>query len=225
MKRVKTFYHYFMFLVPFSLSIQIKETVANVLTKDLVTRIPVQKTGKSEKCCNENNLFTCESVTVDSEMLGQDDITILGIRFTFSNRIEPHGFVYKTGAGDEAVITYSEASGNMFGSVKTTSGKSYAIERCHGGHVVKEYDVSSFGGDIGQKYTLELNNIKIGNSTGVESPEGVENVSRKAGYDSNDMTTLVDYSIMLYYTPEVQDNVADLDGFFYQVLAETNQGG
>ena len=91
--------------------------------------------------------------------------------------------------------------------------------------MVKEYDVSSFGGDIGQKYTLEKNYIKIVNSTGVESPEGVANISRMAGYDSNDKTTQVDYSIMLYYTPEVQDNVADLDGFFYQVLAETNQGG
>ena len=29
---------------------------------------------------------------------------------------------------------------------------------------------------------------------------------------------------MLYYTPEVQANVADLDGFFDQVLSETNQG-
>ena len=35
---------------------------------------------------------------------------------------------------------------------------------------------------------------------------------------------MVNYSIMLYYTPEVQANVADLDGFFDQVLAETNQG-
>ena len=136
--------------------IQIKgtATVSYVLDKDLVTRIPVQKNVKPVKCCNENNLFTCESVTVDPEMLGQDDLTILGIRFTFSNLIEPHGFVYKTAAGDEAVITYSKASGNMFGSIKTTDGKSFAIERCHGGHVVKEYDVTSFG-DIGQKYTLE----------------------------------------------------------------------
>ena len=40
----------------------------------------------------------------------------------------------------------------------------------------------------------------------------------------SDNTTIVNYSIMLYYTPEVQANVADLDGFFDQVLAETNQG-
>ena len=43
-------------------------------------------------------------------------------------------------------------------------------------------------------------------------------------YDLNDNTTVVTYSIMLYYTPEVWDNVPDLDGFFDQVLAETNQG-
>ena len=164
-----------LFLPPLTLS-------AQLYVEDLVTRIPMPKIAEPESCCNEDNLLTCESVNVDPAMLmnSQDDLTILGIRFTFSNHIEPHGFVYKTRAGDEAVITYREASGNMFGSVKTTSGKSYAIERCHGGHVVKEYDVSSFGGDIGQKYTLELNNIKIGNSTGVESPEGVKDVSRKA---------------------------------------------
>ena len=45
-----------------------------------------------------------------------------------------------------------------------------------------------------------------------------------SGYNSNDRSTLVEYSIMFYYTPEVQANVADLDGFFDQVLAETNQG-
>ena len=46
----------------------------------------------------------------------------------------------------------------------------------------------------------------------------------RLAYDSTDNTTVVNYSIMLYYTPEVQANVADLDGFFDQVLAETNQG-
>ena len=56
------------------------------------------------------------------------------------------------------------------------------------------------------------------------SPEDVVNAGRRVTYDSSDNTTVVNYSIMLYYTPEVQANVADLDGFFDQVLAETNQG-
>ena len=69
-----------------------------------------------------------------------------------------------------------------------------------------------------------LSNIE--NLIGIESPADLANVSRSSRmrYNSNDKSTLVNYSIMLYYTREVRDNVADLDGFFEQVLAETNQG-
>ena len=67
-------------------------------------------------------------------------------------------------------------------------------------------------------------NFLILSCQGVVSPEDVVNAGRRVTYDSSDNTTVVNYSIMLYYTPEVQANVADLDGFFDQVLAETNQG-
>ena len=139
------------FLAPLTLSAQL---FAN---DDLVTRIPTSKNEKPESCCNEDNLLTCERVNVEPSMLfnDKDVLTILGMRFTFSNNIEPHGFVYKTEAGDEAVITYREVTGNMFGSVKTREGRSFAIEKCEGGHVVKEYDVASFPGDIGQKVKEE----------------------------------------------------------------------
>ncbi len=50
------------------------------------------------------------------------------------------------------------------------------------------------------------------------------NVSRGYGYDPDDKTTWAYYSIMLYYTPEVEENVEDLIGFIQQVRAETNQG-
>ena len=58
---------------------------------------------------------------------------------------------------------------------------------------------------------------------GVDSPIDVVNDGSRA-FNSTDDNTVVNYSIMLYYTPEVQANVADLDGFFDLVLAETNQG-
>ena len=122
--------------------------------EDLVSRIPIGKNLESENCCTESNLLTCERVNVNPALLleGQNDFTILGISFTFSNDIEPHGLVYKTEAGDEAVITYNEDTGNMFGSVKTREGRSYAIEKCEGGHVVKEYDMASFTEDQGKTF-------------------------------------------------------------------------
>ena len=151
MKMVQTFYHNILiFLV--SVSIHFGGGVDDVLVdKDLVTRIPVQKKANFEKCCKDNKLLTCESVTVDPNMLGQADLTILGIRFTFSNLIEPNSFIYKTREGDEALIIYIEVDGNLIGSLKTADGKFYVIESCNGGHVLKEYDDVSFGEDEGKE--------------------------------------------------------------------------
>ena len=42
--------------------------------------------------------------------------------------------------------------------------------------------------------------------------------------DTTNKSVIVNFSIMLYYTQEVEDNVADIGGFFDQMLAETNQG-
>ena len=153
---VFSYSYYLLILVPFSLSSQLKGKVAEPVINVLITRIPDQKNVQPEKCCNERNLLTCERVSVDPDMLMQeDDIDILGIPFTFSNRIEPNGFAYKTEAGDEAVITYNDETRNMFGGVKTREGRSYAIEKCKGGHVVKEYDVASYGEDESKKVKEE----------------------------------------------------------------------
>ena len=120
----------------------------NALYEDLITIIQEdQMTGdtKFEPCCDEDHLLTCDKIDIHPSMLMQGrDLTILGISFTFSNNIEPNGLVYKTEAGDEAVITYREVTGNMWGSVKTRDGRSFAIEKCKGGQVLKEYDVDSF---------------------------------------------------------------------------------
>ena len=123
---------------------------------ELVIPVARDAKGTSEKCCTEAHLVLCQEVDINRKLLFRKrDIKILGSTYTYSNPIDPHGLVYKTEAGDEAVITYNEDTGNMFGSVKTSDGRSFAIEKCAGGHVFKEYDVASFPGDIGQKVKEE----------------------------------------------------------------------
>ena len=145
--------------VPFPLLFLLTSTEPDYLAEranELVIPVARDAHRKSEKCCTEGQLLVCQDIDINPQLLlRKGDIRILGNRYIFSNDIEPHGLVYKTEAGDEAVITYNEATGNMFGSVKTTEGRSYAIEKCEGGHVVKEYDVASFPGDIGQKVKEE----------------------------------------------------------------------
>ena len=96
--------------------------------------------AQPDPCCEDSNLRTCQRVNVDQKTLAsENDISILGKEYQFSNFIEPSSYAYKTANGDEAVITLNQETGNMFASVKTNDGKSYGIEKCHTGHVWKEF--------------------------------------------------------------------------------------
>ena len=117
---------------------------------ELVIPVARDGNGKSEKCCTEAHLLVCQDIDINRKLLfRKGDIKILGNTYTYSNPIDPHGLVYKTKAGDEAVITFRWNKGNMFGSIKTSEGRSFAIEKCAGGHVIKEYDMKSFAEDQG----------------------------------------------------------------------------
>ena len=162
--------------------------------------------ARPDPCCEDSNLRTCQRVNVDQKTLAsENDISILGKEYQFSNFIEPSSYAYKTANGDEAVITLNQETGNMFASVKTDDGKSYGIERCHTGHVWKEFDMDSFGAD--EVVTLP--------------PTSKQNVRRTTAADN---TTIVTYTVMFYYTPEVATTTYDIPGFIDQIIAETNQG-
>ena len=110
--------------------------------------IPPVKTRSVEACCNDANLLLCTDINVDPILLlSGEDINILGSDLVFDSTVEPHGFVYHNSLGDEAVITYNNKTGSMFGTLKTHDDKSYAIEKCHHGHVIKEYDMAAFEDD------------------------------------------------------------------------------
>ena len=146
---------------------------------------------------------------VDPDLLiNQEDISILDIDLQFNSTIYPNGYVYKNNEGDEAIITYNQETGNMFGSFKTHLDTSYAIEKCHHGYVWKTFDVGSFGEDVVEK---------------ISQPEilGRQSLLDQGVADDN---TMVTYSVMFYYTPEFAAITSDIPGYIDQVLAETNQG-
>ena len=168
-------------------------------------------TRSVDVCCNEEHLLHCTEVSVDpSVLLSGEDINILGADLVFDSTVEPHGFVYHNSLGDEAVITYNNKTGNMFGTLSTHDDKHYFIEKCHHGHVIKEYDLSSFE-------LLERE----------EEHEGVRNldpVSETVMDRVEDTTTIVTYSVMFYYTQAFEDATADIEGFLDQVVTITNTG-
>ena len=166
----------------------------------------------SEVCCNDEELLSCTEVKLDPARLTDKEITLKGIQLTFSNNIEPNGFDFKNVQGDEAILSYNKDTGNIFGSLTTHDGRSFSIEKCHQGHVWKEFDVSKF------KEESEVFDLNIEGETGEEIS------NRETSTDISDRSTVVTYSVMFYYTPEFQAVTADIDGYIDQVIDETNQG-
>ena len=166
-------------------------------------------TRSVDACCNEEHLLHCTEVSVDpSVLLSGEDINILGADLVFDSTVEPHGFVYHNSLGDEAVITYNNKTGNMFGTLSTHDDKSYFIEKCHHGHVIKEYDLSSF-----EEMGDQLGEVR-------SSDPVLETVEDRV----EDTTTIVTYSVMFYYTQAFEDATADIEGFLDQVVTITNTG-
>ena len=165
----------------------------------------------SEACCKGRNLLSCHDAVVDPELLNtKEDIRLADVVVSFKSTVSPNGYVYQSPAGDEAVITFNAATGNMFGSFKTISGRSFAIEKCSSGHTWREFNVNSFKSDS----AVDL---------GVKEATS-RKVSELRKSDTKDTTTPATYSVMFYYTAAFQAVTSDIPGYIDQVLAETNQG-
>jgi len=187
----------------------IKLTIAFMLVANVAGGlVEVLPTRSSQACCRDSTLRSCQEALVDpSVLLTREPLTLAGISLHFTSTIEPHGHVYKSAAGDEAIITYNQETGAVFGTLKTVTGDSFALEKCSLGFAWKEFSVDSFEAD-----TAVLLDLPEDSTTGV--------LQAKAAADN---VTAASYSVMFYYTPEFADITADIDGFIDQVLAETNQ--
>ena len=112
----------------------------------IVDNLLTISSGRStEKCCNDKTIKKCFGAAVNVDLLlSGRDVTIAGVPLVFHSNVPPQGRVFKSSRGDEAVFTFNKHSGNMFGSLKTSEGRSFALEKCRHGHVWIEFDVEMF---------------------------------------------------------------------------------
>ena len=193
-----------MFLLPLFLPL-----VCQAVSQSLVLLSHTRSSG--EVCCRDRNLLACRDAIVYPELLEDHDSIVLdGVTVDFVSTVQPNGHVYRSVDGDEAIITYNAATGNLFGSFKTFSGKSYGIEKCGAGYAWKEFNIAGFKADS----AIELNDRMV------MSRESAELRARAAA----DNVTAATYSVMFYYTRDFETVTSDIPGFIDQVLAETNQG-
>ena len=119
-----------------------------------------------------------------------------------------HSYHYENDLVDMVLTVHN---GDIYGHMSMDNGDSYVVEYCGQGiHVIKQLDVDNLGED-----------------SGVDSEEfegDTEFLRYLTPAERQYTTTLVTYTVKVYYTPEFAAVTSDIYGFIEQVIQETNQG-
>merc|ERR1711892_1634698 len=184
-------------------------------------------TGSDINPCKGDDVLSCVMVDVNLSAF-DDDILVLphGVEVTKKNDIQEPASrsglndlaksVAYSGQGCEAVFSFR--AGKVIGNVEYEDGSDFVLEPCRkfpGCHVWKEEDTAHMEEDEGEEVTQEMRADDLISA-------GAKNELIQAGI--NDATTIVEYSIKYYYTVEFAAATDDIELYFDQVVAETNQG-
>merc|ERR1719228_2152807 len=165
-------------------------------------------------CCKEKYVLSCHHISVNAENLG---IQYLHLTSSLNETVEFQGMV---GDSDHSyhyqnekidmVMTYNAAKGSLHGhATDDSTGASYVIDYCGSNgnyfHVLKQMDVDNMPEEKSDaNENANVNDIDLD--------------------DVVDTTTIVTYTVKVYYTPEFRDATADIDGWLDQQIQEVNQG-
>ncbi len=170
-------------------------------------------TRQQLSCCEGMNILSCDEIEIDLNALGDEDLYLEPLNTTLQYQglvlMSSNSYHYSNGEVD-FILTANVELGSVYGHAAFENGKSYVIEFCgENVHVLKELDVENLGADEGVDAIDENTNTSN------------YRVKRQA---VSDTTTIVTYSIKIYYTPQFAATTADIQGFVEQVIQETNQG-
>merc|ERR1711970_426693 len=161
-------------------------------------------------CCKDDYVLSCQQINVNAASLGTQN---LELSTSFNETVKFMGMV---GDSDysyhyqnekiDMVITYNAAKGSLHGhATDDSTGASYVIEFCGNNvHVLKQMDVDNMAEDSVSDEIMEVADTHYD--------------------DVADTTTIVTYTVKVYYTPQFKAATADIGGFVDQVIEETNQG-
>ena len=177
-----------------------------------------QSVSDASVSCRGPLILSCRKATVNTTIFTSRKPILLPDTdhvFSFTNTVPPNGQHYISTKGDEATLTLNPRTGHMFGSMKS-GDRAFSLEHCEDGYVWVEYDI--------QAIQEEEDMSEDGSGPDVRRMEASSGTTDNDSSDTGDNTTMVEFSVMIYYTPEFAAITPDIPGFVDQVLAATNQG-
>lgn len=185
---------------------------------DLITIDPRQDITNI-KACQDDTTTLCTVVKVDLSALEDQELTLPeGTVLTRKDAPGQHSATFANLEGAEA--TFSTSDGDVYGDLELADGSMYVIEPCSdifpGCHVLirENLDVLSALETNEENEWALLEDQEAGRAPSYVMPR-VLSVLKQQGID--DLTTVVTYSLKVYYTQEFMESTQDIPLFVDQV--------
>jgi len=165
--------------------------------------------------CQEDTVKSCNLAQVDLARLQDSSMDFMGTTLDFKDMPGDNTYTFSSGFS-EASFTVDPDLGVVWGHVQLEDGRDFIIEpnldNCDGCHVVIEENEEAFPQD------------NVEDLPSLSDEETRSNVAALLEKGKTDHTTVVTYTIMLYYTPEAKHSVDDMRTLAEDIISKTNQG-
>jgi len=189
-------------------------------SSEFLTNVTDGDTSAFPALCQESTVISCSLVTLDLASLHDSTIRVAGAVLTFLDNPGKDTFTF-TEEGGEATFTVDQELGVVWGHAALADGRDFivepAIESCAGCHVLIEEDRSAFPKD---HMLSPPSGLKMRLAGTDWDAKAVELLAK----GTKDKTTIVTYTIKVYYTPEVMKANKDVPTMVNNIIATTNQG-
>merc|ERR1712210_164198 len=183
--------------------------LTSLASAEFLTPVEDQDDVTLPKMCEEDTVISCTLVHIDLDCLNNDTLVFNETTLTFLDQ-----------PGDDS-FTLDEEIGAVWGHVELANTRDFIIEpldldTCPGCHVLIEEDRSAFPLDhkVAPPEFAEMRSDSAW-------AKKVGDLIKKG---KTDKTTMVTYTIKIYYTPEVRKSVKNIATMVENVVAQTNQG-
>ena len=188
---------------------------------EFLTPVPDHGNATTPDLCQKDTVMSCNLVQLDLARLHDSSVDFMGTTLDFKDMPGDNTYTFSSGFS-EASFTVDTDLDVVWGHVQLEDGRDFVIEPslhiCEGCHVVIEEDEEAFPPDHAEALPPSTN----------VNEETRSNVAALLELGEMDQTTIANYSIMLYYTPEaraaVETSGKDFNAYIELVIATTNQG-
>jgi len=171
--------------------------------------------------CKESTVISCSLVTLDLTSLSNATIQVAGAVLAALDQPGEDTFTFSSEEGAEATFTVDRELGVVWGHAALADGRDFILEpvseSCAGCHVLIEEDRSAFPRD-------HMVNPPTGLRMRLAGTDWDSKALELLAKGTKDKTTIVTYTIKVYYTPEVMKANKDVPTMVNNIIATTNQG-